>query len=148
MKKIGEYTLRGKVDHNIPELIRLFDGSFKTAYKVVEFTIFTRDVNSTALENFSAFLGTTDVMFAGKWTWEAQEQVAWSASSFDGNGSGFSPGSFTQIDPDNIIVEDLYVYMDSNTGGSANYFIKLEKYDISEARGALAMVRNNSQSVQ
>ena len=148
MKKIGTYTLRGKVDHDTPEMIRLFDGSFKTAYRVIEFTIFTRAVSSSALENFTGFLGTTDVMNAQTWEWENQEQVAWSASAFDGNGSGFAPDAFTQIDPDNLIVEDLYVYMDSNTGESANYFIKLEKYSIPEAAGALAMVRNNSQNVE
>jgi hypothetical protein len=147
MKKIGEYTLRGKVDHNTPEMIRLFDGSFKTGYRVVEFTIFTRDVSSSTLENYSAFLGTTNTMSAATWEWENQEQVAWSASSFDGNGSGFAPGSFTQIDPDNLIVEDLFVYMDANTGGAANYFIKLEKYSITDWQGALAMVKNNNQDV-
>jgi len=147
MKKIGEYTLRGQVDHNVPKEIRLFDGSFSTGYRVVEFTIFAREVSLSDLQNFAAFLGTTPSMNAINWEWENQEQIAWSASSFDGNASGFTPGAFTQIDPENIIVEDLYVYLDSNLSSSANYFIKLEKYEITDWQGALALVKNNSQDV-
>jgi hypothetical protein len=147
MKKIGEYTLRGKVNHGSSEKIRLFDGSFKTGYRVVEFTIFGREVSTSDLQNFAAFLGTTDSLSPLTWEWENQEQIAWSASSFDGNASGFSPSAFTQIDPENLIVEDLYVYLDSNLSTAANYFIKMEKYEITDWQGALAMVRNNAQSV-
>ena len=46
MKKIGEYTCRGSVQGNnalntaLPtEKISLFDGSYKTAYKVIEFKV-------------------------------------------------------------------------------------------------------------
>jgi hypothetical protein len=146
MKKIGEYTLRGKVDHGSSKEIRLFDGSFKTGYRVVEFTIFAREVSTSDLQNFSAFLGTTDSLSPLVWEWENQEQIAWSAATFDGNGSG-TPSTFTQIDPENLIVEDLYVYLDSNLSTAANYFIKMEKYEITDWQGALALVKNNAQSV-
>ena len=62
--------------------------------------------------------------------------------------SGVPGMPFNLVDRDNFIVEDLYVYVRSGTSAAAvNYYIELDKYDTTDARGALAMVRNSSQSV-
>ena len=49
------------------------------------------------------------------------------------------------MDPDNLIVQDVYVQALSAAEENSNYFMRFEKYDISEWKGALAMVRNQSQ---
>ena len=46
--------------------------------------------------------------------------------------------SHALIDPNNLIIEDLYVYARGNDVG-INYMITMEKYHFSEWRGALAM---------
>ena len=51
------------------------------------------------------------------------------------------------IDPDNFVVEDLWVYVRASGNQPINYLITMEKYDTTDARGALAMVRNNAQNV-
>ena len=50
------------------------------------------------------------------------------------------------VDPDNLIVEDVFIDFGSGTAGAEiNYMLTFQKYDISDWQGALAMVRNKSQ---
>ena len=150
MKKIGSYTLRGKIlpvdVQPIPELVRLFDGRFDTAYVVTKFIIAPNDLTSTTVESFRGKLMTVASGNAKFWNWSDNEEIAWATMTYDGNGAS-TPSEFNQIDPDNLIVEDLFVYLDSNSDFTGNYLIEMDKYEITEARGALAMVRNNSQNV-
>ena len=46
-----------------------------------------------------------------------------------------------------MVVEDLYIYVREGGGAAGiNYYIEMEKYDITEWQGALSMVRNRSQT--
>ena len=150
MKKVGSYTLRGKIFpvdvEEEPELIRLFDGRFDTAYVITKFVIAPNAMADNTQESFRAKLMTVDTGNAKFWDWSDNEEIAWATITYDGNGSG-TPSFFSQVDPDNLIVEDLFVYFDSNSDLTGNYLIEMDKYDITSARGALALVRNNSQNV-
>jgi len=150
MKKIGSYTLRGKIlaqdVSGSPELIRLFDGRFDTGYVITKFVISPNDVASSTAELFRAKLMTVNTGNAKFWNWSDNEEVAWAIIAYDGNGIS-TPNTFNQVDRDNLIVEDLFVYFDSNSDFTGNYYIEMDKYEITEARGALTMVRNNSQDV-
>jgi hypothetical protein len=148
MKKIGEYTMRGKAGISAtPERLILFDGRFDTGYRVTHFEIasVTQNVN---LEISAKLLTDNDGISAGSndWNWDNNEEIAWAAA---GNNSSVNAGhtEIMHIDPDHMIVEDLYIKANSNEGDEEiNYMIKLEKYDISDGQGALAMVRNRSQA--
>ena len=149
MKKIGEYTTRGTIlsDNSINRIV-LFDGRFDTAYKVVEFVIAEHDVDQTSGDNFSAKLMTDDDAASGiNWNWDNNEEIAWSRYGADAN-NFTNPNTFSLVDPDNLVVEDLYIVADEGTGESkkCNYYIRMEKYDITDSQGALAMVRNRSQA--
>ena len=153
MKKIGEYTIRGmsnetESESGSPRRITLFDGRFDTAYRVVEFQIWGATYASSTHPDCIGKLGTTgdleeqsiDFMNAGE-----QREIAWA-------GAAASTDSWNTvaaiIDPDNLIVEDLFVYVRNvSDAENINYLIKMEKYEISDWQGALAMVRNNAQSV-
>ena len=154
MKKIGNYTARGIVtegdtEAGTPQKIPLFDGSFKTAYRVVGFHIWGASYGSSTQpdcigklsKNDDGATGTSNFMRA-----DDDNQIAWAwfgASTDTGGSSSQDP----VIDPDNLIVEDLYVYGRSNSGTTApiNYMVLLEKYEISDWRGALAMARDRAQ---
>jgi hypothetical protein len=148
MKKIGEYTMRGKCGiSGTPERLILFDGRFDTAYRVVGFSIasVTQNVN---LEISAKLLTDNDGISASSndWNWDNNEEIAWAAV---GNNSSTAAGhtEITHIDPDNMIVEDLYIKANTNEGDEEiNYMIFLEKYDITDGQGALTMVRNRSQA--
>ena len=138
MKKIGEYTSRGSIrSDNVMNRIILDDGSFETGYRVVEFVIAGHDMDNTSVNNFVAKLLTDDDTSIGlNWNWDNNEEIAWSIYSHDANANS-APNTFTLVDPDNLIIRP---------DRKLNYFIRLEKYDISDSQAALAMVRNRSQA--
>ena len=155
MKKIGDYTLRGQSteedqEAGTPHRIRLFDGRFDSGYIVTGFKVWSSDYQGSSQPDCIGKLGTTDNLTPGPANFmNAQDvrEIAWatSAGSTDG-GLGFGDSI---VDPDNFIVEDLFIYVRSSTDATPiNYIVYLEKYDTTSSRGALAMVRNNAQNVQ
>ncbi len=55
---------------------------------------------------------------------------------------------FNLVDRDNLVIEDLFIYGETNAaGGDLNYYIEMEKYEFPTAKGALTMVRNKNQAV-
>ena len=147
MKKIGDYTMRGSCPGfdvlGGPLRIILNDGRFDTGYRVVSFEIATTDQTATNV-NLHAKLATDElsVTAGGTWDWGDNREIAWSS---DDHGSATDEETMRSIiDPDNLIIEDLYLYSDANN--TTNYLIKLEKYEFTDSVGALAMVRNRSQA--
>jgi hypothetical protein len=153
MKKIGEYTVRGQSsetesESGSPKKIELFDGTFTTAYRVIRFDIWGATFASSTHPDVIGKLGTTgdleeqsvNFMNAGE-----QREIAWAGSA---GGSDTINNFDTIIDPDNLIVEDLFVYVRNVSDAEPiNYLITMEKYEITDWQGALAMVRNNAQNV-
>jgi hypothetical protein len=149
MKKIGEYTTRGSVrtDGALNRII-LDDGTFQTGYRVVEFRVGPNDIDNTTGKEFIAKLMTDDDGSTGiNWNWENNEEIAWASVSWDANGIS-APNEFNLVDPDNLVIQDLFIVADEGVGSldvKMNYFIRLEKYEITDWQGALGMVRNKSQ---
>jgi len=135
-------TLRGKVLSGQVKRITLFDGSFKTAYKIKSFTIAPQDI--TTSENVMMKIMTEETAHATGWFWAKQTEVGWAI--FD-RATSVSPGLYDRVDRDALIVEDLFLDATADSGEFVNYMIELEKVNVSDYVGALAMVRNNSQSV-
>ncbi len=146
MKKVGEYTARGTVVGNGYIKLQLFDGQFDTGFRVTEFRVFG-DPNAESGADAYGLLSTIvdpGIADGGDWQWEDNNQIGWAATTYSGAGATVS--EYNLVDPDNLIIEDLYVYGRVGGGASAiNYFITFEKYDITEWRGALQLVRNSSQ---
>ena len=158
MKKIGDYTIRGSILEPVPgagfsegveKRFILFDGRFDTGYKVTDFRVASGDVS---YPDMSAMLGTVEGLATATtnwWNWGDDRQVAWTTV----NGATDLPvfEQVSTIDPDNLVIEDLFITVrfGSDPAGYSrvNYMVTLEKYQFSEWRGALAMVKNNAQSV-
>jgi len=154
MKKIGSYTARGIVtevdtEAGRPQKIPLFDGSFKTAYRVTAFYVWGSDWGVSAGPDVIAKLSKNEIGVTTSLNFmraDDDNQIAWAGS----NGTTDSPGTHFDnglIDPDNLIVEDLYVY--ARTAGTntraINYLIEMDKYSISDWQGALSMARDRQQ---
>jgi hypothetical protein len=142
MKKIGDYTMKGRIpkDSNSNRIL-LDDGRFDTGYRVIDFIIAPTDPNNAA-EDMNAKLTTEPTTLLG-WSWDDNTQIAWAVSENRVTGSPVFGRSI--IDPDNLIIQDLFIQCENSGSGEVNYMVKLEKYDIREFQGALAMVRNKSQ---
>ena len=145
MKKIGDYTVRGQLPKETTERITLFDGRFDTGYRVVGFQVAPENVATSA--DAYGKLATTETAGDGdSWNWEDNEEIAWARYSAAGGGTNGLYAEF--IDPDNMIIEDLFIHAGSADAADSplNYMIHMEKYDITDWQGALAMVRNRSQT--
>lgn len=146
MKKISEYTARGQIPEGEEISISLFDGRFDTAYKVVDLRICSSDLGSSgddcAVRLSTDSIGPMPSSGEDMINFADNRQIAW--CGVGGQSNGFENVS-PIIDPDNLIVEDLYISGQHGSTHPINYIIYLEKYDISDWRGALAMVRNKSQ---
>jgi 6-phosphogluconolactonase/glucosamine-6-phosphate isomerase/deaminase len=142
MKKIGQYTVRGRAKNVTVERITLFDGSFGTGYRITKFVI--APVSGSAANDVYAKLMTDPVGTSPRqWDWADNREIAWASSN--SVTTGVKEQLFSQIDQDNIIVEDLYFVAEDNNDDDINYYIELEKYEFTDWQGALAMVRNKSQ---
>jgi len=151
MKKIGEYTARGTVVMDELQRIILDDGSAKTGYRITEFVIAPHDMDDNSAQVYSGKLLTDDDVGTGRnWNWAHNDEIAWSLFAYDGNSPASSNGvPFSLVDPDNLVIQDLFVTITDNvqtTTNQCNYFIRMEKYEITDWQGALAMVRNRSQA--
>jgi hypothetical protein len=151
MKLVGQYTARGTLSEtDAVQRINLFDGRFDTGYKVVDFRIWGGDFQGSSQPDVIGKLATEPGLERTTATFMRaadNREIAWAASagSTDG-GLGFAEAGV--IDPDNIIVEDLYVYVRGATNTSpVNYMVVMEKYDISLNVGAYSMVRNSGQDI-
>ncbi len=149
MKKVGEYTIRGKIPplNSAGDRITLFDGKFTTGYRVTRVFCSAQDPTDATADCVIAVGTEPDLAATGVWDWSDQREIGW-ASSNSTNGAAATPDG-GMVDPDNLVVEDLYVYGRNDDAGNSNeinYLIYLEKYEFSEWTGALAMVKNKSQS--
>jgi hypothetical protein len=139
------YTLRGQLDPStLNQRLLLFDGQFDTAFRIIEFEVSTSSP-TTSSADVSMIISTDPCVTANNWDWSDNRQIAWAQYISQGGDSGVFPRSF--VDPDNLVVQDLYISAFVASGQLGNYMITLEKYDINDWQGALAMVRNSAQSV-
>ena len=135
-------TLKGMLVSGEVARINLFDGKFTTAYRILSFTIAPNDI--TTAENVMMKMLTVEKAHGTRWFWDRNDEVGWAI--FD-RATSVSPGLYSRVDKEALIVEDLFLDCTADTGELVNYMIELEKVNISDWKGALAMVRNASQNV-
>ena len=155
MKKIGTYTCRGVVSEEeteagTPQRVFLWDGSNETAYKVTDFRIWGSDWGGSTPPDAIGKLSKNDIGSSSFSTFmraDDDNQIAWSVTSGQTDSGGDSFG-FRIIDPENLIIEDLYVYVRSGSTATdalpINYLITMDKYAIDGWRGTLEMARDGS----
>jgi hypothetical protein len=152
MKKIGTYTARGilnelETEAGLPQKISLFDGLFTTAYRVIKFEIFPATFSSSSQPDCIGKLSKNEFSVTSNtnfWRADDDNQIARSGTGGDID-SLLQQTSF--IDLDNMIVEDLYVYARTrgDQANAVNYIVTMEKYQISDWKGALTMARDKAQ---
>lgn len=140
MKLIGHFTTRGKCPDNEIIKMPLFDGRFDTAFRIIKFQVVGVNTVDPTTTDVNGVLGTTEDSVGNQWNYDDDRQIAW--SSMRGIEAATLGDPFSLVDRENMVVEDLYIYANSNGGDAINYYIEMEKYDISEWVGALQLARN------
>lgn len=136
-------TLRGKVPTNqgVRRLI-MDDGNPTHAYKVVDFRILSIDPSNSAGDCF----GTLALDEDGARTWDLGDnrQIGWAGQTMIG--SAAPDATMHVIDPDHIVVRDLYVF-GFGTGAEPGYqyLVTLEQVDITMDQAVLALIKERSQ---
>ena len=150
-KSLGTYTARGKISEELtraekPKRIRLFDGTFETAYVVKEFYAIPVDYTGGNEPDFVLKLATSpNVPFDAANFCDPSDsrQIAWAGAA--GSAGSWNNQTFA-IDPDNMVVEDLWIYANSvaSEDTDVGYMIVMEKFEISKEQGAIAMSRDRA----
>jgi hypothetical protein len=153
MKMIGKYTARGIIteadtEAGNPQRITLFDGSFKTAYRVTEFYIWAANYDNNSATDVIGKLSKNEIGVTAAASFmraDDDNQIAWAGIA--GSSDSINAPEFTLVDPDNLVVEDLFVYArtQSTNTNPINYMVVMEKYEITDWQGALAMARDRAQ---
>lgn len=143
LKKLGDkYTMRGSLAVNVGNIeVQLFDGRFDTAYRIETLQIIAG--TPTEGNEFTLIVSTEPQADITTFDFSDQTQVAWATF--------YTPiavrwGETMIVDPNNLIVQDLFLSLRGSADDTfCNYIMTLQKYEISEWKGALTMVRNRSQ---
>ncbi len=131
------YTIRGQATVPDVKRIDLFDGSFKSGFRIKEIRIETE--NPLGTEEVSVRLTTEDTGHRADWNWGDNLEVGWAVRTKFYR-------DFFWVDTDCTVIEDLYLDPYSITDGDViNYSIILERVTMSGGMGAMNMVRNRSQ---
>ena len=143
MKKIGMHVARGKVFDGETARVNLFDGDYSTGYKLIE--VYCAG-SSPSASNSDSWLtvATEEEALDAEWHWDDTRQIAWTGSHVTTFGGGYEPNMV--VDPDNMIIEDVYVYGNTALSGTfVNYMLVFEKYKLDEFQGIVNMIQNSAQ---
>ena len=134
-------TLRGQfVEGEVKRLI-LDDGRLNHGYKVVSFVI-SGAPNLSAADAYATLGLDYDTPLA--WNWGDNRQIAWASTNIATSSGLEAP--FAVIDPDHVIIMDLYIQGNSGaTDGVINYLIELETVDLTDDEAILSLIKERSQ---
>ena len=149
-KYLGSYTARGQLSEADSEggaqaRIRLFDGSFKTGHVIRELYIFPSDMSSSSAPDVVAKLSTSPNVDTGAATFlnfSDNREIGWGGAY----GSTDSINGYVGVvDPDNLVVEDLWITARGSVeAADVNYMVVMDKYEITDALGAVSMARDRA----
>jgi hypothetical protein len=138
-------TLRGTVEDN-NEVRRLVvdDGNTNHGYKVVKFYILSINPQTSTGDA----VGTLSKQFDGARTWTLGDnrQIAWAGHTMIG--SGAPDAVMSVVDPDHVILGDLYVWgTGTGTTPGYQYMVELETMDLNNDEAVLQLIKERSQDV-
>lgn len=134
-------TLRGQLIEGTSKRLIVDDGRFNHGYKVVRFVV---SGEPTSAGNDCWATLALDYDAPQQWDWGDNRQIGWAAT----NVTASPDAPFSVIDPDHIVVTDLYIQgrVGSSAGESPiNYLIELEPVTMSDDQAILALIKERSQ---
>jgi len=136
-------TLRGQFVEGAVKRLVVDDGRLNYGYKVVNFVI-SAGVGGSSLDSQAVL--SLDYDSPASWNWGDNRQIGW-ASQRVADVSGGQP-IFAVLDPDHVVIMDLYIQGIVGGGGGSdviNYLIELEQVELSTDQAILALIKERSQ---
>jgi hypothetical protein len=134
-------TLRGQFIEGETKRLIVDDGRLNHGYKVVRFVI-AGDPNSSANDAWATL--SLDYDAPATWNWGDNRQIGWASTNVQGT-AGLEP-PFSVLDPDHIVIMDLYIQGNvASAGGIINYLIELEPMELTNDQAILTLIKERSQ---
>lgn len=142
MKMNRTHTLRGQIEvvsgaTTAKKTLIVDDGRINTGYRIRDFFVWCADTSTT---DFNAQLSMQPIPLSGGSDASDNSQIAWVQQ----------PSSLFKeyiIDPDHIIVRDLYITIQNATPDPYNYMIVMDEYDISDDEAIINIIKEGNQAL-
>jgi len=137
-------TLRGQFPEGQVKRLIVDDGRLNHGYRVVSFLV-AGDGNISAGNDVTAVLG-LDYDTPPTWNWGDNRQIAWASTNIDSLAGLNAP--FSVVDPDHIVIMDLYIQGQTGSAGGTgviNYLVELEPVELSNDQAILTLIKERSQ---
>ena len=135
----GKRVLRGYIDDNEGRRLIVDDANFNDGWKVTKFIVAGDGVNSNEVH---AKLALKEVSAIG-WDWSNNIEFAWAAARQTAESTwGGWEGA---IDPNTVIIQDMWIYGSSSAGSVINYMIEIERVSLSDDQAILSLIQERGQ---
>lgn len=133
-------TLRGQLnDTNVHQLV-VDDGRLSHGYVIKEFYVWP---TGTSGDGVFGVLGTQYDMLpyadAGD-----NRQIGWAGNTWSTTGTP-TTGNWNVIDPDHVVIQDLYICGTTANNDPTNYLVVLEPLTMTESQTILQLIKERSQ---
>ncbi len=133
-------TLRGQLnDTNIHQIV-VDDGRLNHGYIIKEFYVWPR---GTGGDGVFGVLGTQYDMLSYADATD-NRQIAWAGNTWSTSGTP-TTGNWNVIDPDHVVIQDLFITATTGSNDSTNYLIVLEPLSMTEDQTILQLIKERSQ---
>ena len=130
-------TLRGRVNGTAVKRLIVDDGRLNHGYKVTAFHVWATSIASG--DDPACSLG-LDFDMNGSWDASDNRQIAWAGQTTT---STTRMMQFDLIDPDHIVIMDLYI--NNFSIAEANYLVILEPVELTDDEAILSLIKERSQ---
>ena len=138
------HTLRGTLSSGERRRLIVDDGQFTHAHRVKRFVVTPVDMTSGSSDCQGVLAIDLDGLTVN-WRFDDNRQIGWAIFGMAGQYQGTH--SFDVIDPDHVVVRDLWVTANITTGQNVNFLVELEPVTITEDQAVLALIKEVSQDV-
>ena len=134
------HTLRGRVEQNATKRLILNDGRLNHGLVVKEFYAWT--VSQASGDDVDCILSLSGTVTA-EMDASDNRQIGWARETTT---SGSRLASMAIIDPDHIVVQDLWISnLELTAGSEANYLVILEAKELNDNESVLQLIKERSQ---
>ena len=135
---MARHTLRGRVAAQETKRLIVDDGQLNVGHRVVGFVVWATGISSS--EDPECILGKSSDMNS-EWDASDNRQIGWAGQT---TSSTSRIMGFNLLDPDNIVIQDLFIYNRADTE-EANYLVVVEPVSLTDDEAVLQLIKERGQ---